>query len=448
MKIKFLSSVTFVMVALLGATGGLQAAVPSVVTVQGELGHISAGVATNVAEVSQEMTLSVYSDTNAPSALFGRTKVPVLLEQGRFVAEMGNGASLTNAQSGATYSSLVDMLADASGTTFFLGLKPTGLAANLFPMMRLQSVPFAFVAGDVKQATRTFEVRNGTATLGSLIVQGQTDLKGPVTFDATSTPVFNQQVSIAGDVKVTSGVTTFTAMTADRSSTINNATVNGVTVMGGVVTVNGNLAVNSGLTTVNGALTMSAGKTLNVLSNLTVSGTLSATSFQAKDVNVTDVFTLPTAAKLKQVFGLRACVTNKVTTPPATDAGWSNSFYQVTSTGSGAGSSVGYWKAPQDCFVSANYVVGRYGTGEEPIKPIALMNTAATDYSTIVSTANAIALTYIRHDLASSFAAQKGSICLFMRKGQYLCWYSGYDNEETVFGAGYMREISVLYFAN
>ncbi len=447
MKIKICSSVTLVIGALLVATEGLQGAVPSVVTVKGELGRISAGVATNVTGNSQEMALSIYSSTNAPTALFGRTKVPVLLDQGGFVAEMGNGSSLTNVRSGAAYSSLVDMLADASGNTFYLGLQPTGLAANLFPMMRLQSMPFALVAGDAKQATKTFEVLNGTATLATLIVQGQTELKGPVAFEASSAPVFNQQVSIAGDIKVTSGVTTLSAITVERSSTINNATVNGVTVSGGDLTVNGNLAVTSGLTTVNGVLTMSPGKTLTVLSNLTASGTLNATSFQARNVNVSSAFTIPKGAKLKEVFGLRACVTNKVTTPPATDSGWSNSFYQVTST-SGVGTSVGYWKAPQDCFISASYVVGRYGTGEEPVKPIALMSTSTTDYSTIANEANCIVLTYIRHDLSNTYAAQKGSVCLFMRKGQYLCWHSGYDNEETVFGSGYMREISVLYFAN
>lgn len=426
----------------------VQAAVPSVVSVQGELGQITGGVATNVTGTSQEMTLRIYAATNSPTALFGRTKVPVLLDQGRFSTEIGNGAGLTNALTGATYSSFIDMIADATNSAFYLGLHPTGLATNMFPLMRLQSTPFALVAGDVKQATRTFDVLNGTATLGTLIVQGEATLNGSVTFEAASAPVFLQPATIEGDVKVTGGTTSLSALTVDGSSVISNAALTSVNVSG-MTTVNGSLTVDAGMTTVTGDVTMAEGKVLTVTNSLRVSGNLQASTFQAENVTVTTAFTLPATAKVKQIFGERKCISSLTPTVPTSDAGWSNTFYQVTTT-TGAGTSYGYWKAPQDCFISANFVVGRYYNGEQNWKPILVKSTApATIFNKFdyFVEADYIAKTYHRYDVTGSFAAHKGNLCILMKKGTYLCWYSDYNNQDTVFGQGYMREISVLYFA-
>ena len=434
--------------ALLLVAVHVQAAVPSVVSVQGELGQITGGVATNVTGTSKEMTLRIYAATNSPTALFGRTKVPVLLEQGRFAAEIGNGAGLTNALAGATYSSFIDMISDATNNVFYLGLQPTGLATNMFPLMRLQSTPFALVAGDVKQATRTFDVLDGTATLGTLIVQGAADLKGPVTFDAASAPVFLQPTTIAGDVNVTGGTTTLSALTVEGSSVISNAALNSVNVSGNT-TVNGSLAVAAGMTTVTGEVTMAAAKVLTVTNSLTVSGKLTASTFQAINVKVTPAFTLPSTAKVKQIFGERKCISLPTNVVPISDSDWSNMFYQVTTTAD-AGTSYGYWKAPQDCFISANFVVGRYDNGEQRNKPISVKSTAPAaihDKGDYFVTDDYIALTYHRYDVTGSYAAHKGNLCILMKKGTYLCWYSDYDNQDTVFGQGYMREISVLYFA-
>ena len=448
MKINFLSKRMVSGLMFLTAVATLQATVPQMVTVQGELGQITAGVATNVTGQSQEMALSICSATNAATVLFGRTKVPVLLEQGCFVAEIGNGAGLTNALSGAKYSSFADMLADEVGNQFFLGISLTGLSGDLFPMMRIQSVPFALVAGDAKQATRTFNVLNGTATLSKMIVQGETALRGSVTYEATSSPVFSQPVSISGDVNVTDGETTFSALTVDGASTISQADLNSINVSGGAATINGLMSTDETyMTTVTGGITVANGKALNVSQNLTFSGDLSASSFQAPELKVTSAFQVPTTAKIKQVFGERKCITAIVTTPPTTDSGWSNAFYQVTTT-STPGSSYGYWKAPQDCFVTANYVVGRCHTGVQDPKPIALMDTPSTSYSTLLNVANCIAKGYIRHDLGYAMAAQKNTVCIFMKKDQYLCWYSDFNNFGTVFGTGFMREISILYFAD
>lgn len=447
MKRQLSSGMTACVCALLLPSVTLLADVPALVAVQGELGQIKSGAATNLTQSSQAMDLMIYSGTNQSTTLFGRTNVIVQLEQGKFAAEIGNGAGLANAVSDAPYSNLPDLLADAPGSSFSLGFRPAGFASDLFPAMRLQSVPFALVAGDAKQATRTFEVRNGTASLGRLIVQGETALKGPVTFEASSTPVFSRAMSVAGEIKVTGGSTAFASLTVDNSASISNATLNGVTVSGGPATINGALTVSSGMTTVNGTTGLDPAKTLTATSNLTVRGALSAASLQAQDLTVNGTFSLPATAKIKRVFGERACIATAVSTAPTTDSGWSNSFYQVTLT-SGAGSSKGYWKAPQNCFVVANYVVGRYTTGEQNAKPIALMTSASTDYATLCTEANCIAKTYCRLDLAESYAAHKGAICIYMKKGQYLCWYSDYDNQETVYGSGYMREISVIYFAN
>jgi len=449
MKINFLSKIMVSGLALLTTSATLRAAIPPMVTVQGELGQITAGEATNVIGNSQEMALNIRSATNATTVLFGRTKIPVLLEQGRFVAEIGNGAGLTNAPSGAIYSSFADMLADEVGNQFFLGFQLTGFSTDLFPMMRIQSVPFALVAGDAKQATRTFDVLNGTATLSKMIVQGETRLRGSVTYEAASSPVFNEPVSISGNVNVTDGATTLSALTVDGASMVLRATLNSVNVSGGATTINGNLTASSGMTTVNGATSIASGKKLSVANNLTFSGDLNASSFQAPALKVTSAFQVPATAKIKQVFGERKCISDVTTTPPPTDSGWSNAFYQVTSTStSSAGSSYGYWKAPQDCFVTANYVVGRYNVGEQYPRPIALMDNPSTDYHVLTDTANCIAKPYIRHDLGYSMAAQKNAVCIFMKKGQYLCWFSGFNNSGTVFGAGFMREISVLYFAD
>lgn len=426
----------------------LRAEVPPLVSVQGTLGRISAGVATNLTSASQVMALRFYSDTNQSVTLFGRTNVTVLLEQGKFLAELGNGAGLTNAVAGASYATLPDLLADAPGSSFSIGLRLAGFTTDLFPVMRLQSVPFALVAGDAKQATRTFEVLNGTAWLSRLVVQGETTLKGPVSFEAGSAPVFNGGVSVSGDIKVTGGNTAFQTLTVDQSASVSNAALNGVTVSGGAATINGDLTVDSGTSAFKGGASLSAGRSLNVAGNLSVSGTLSVDSLNANSLVVTAAYAPLSTAKLRGVFGDRACIASAVSSAPTTDSGWSNSFYQVTSS-SGQGSSYGYWKAPANCLVVANYVVGRYGTGEQYVKPIALMSSPSTTYATISDTANCIARTYMRHDYGSCFAAQKGSICIFMRKGQYLCWYSyDYDNADTVYGSGFMREISVLYFSN
>ena len=447
MKINFLSRIMVSGLALLTVSPTLRATVPQVATVQGELSRITAGVSTNVTGKSQEMTLLIRSSANASTALFGRTKVPVLLEQGNFVAEIGNSTGLSNGLSGAKYSNFADMLADETGNTFFFGFQLTGQTSDLFPMMRIQSVPFALVAGDAKQATRTFDVLNGTATLSKMIVQGETALGGSVTYEASSSPVFSQAVSISGDVSVKAGTSTFSGLTVNGASSVLNATLNGVNVSGGATSINGNLTVASGLSTVNGATSIAAGKKLSVANNLTFSGDLSASSFQAPALKVTSAFQVATTAKIKQVFGERKCINQVDPATPTGATNWSNTFYQVTATGS-TGSSYGYWEAPQDCFVTASYVVGRYNNGEQDPRPIALMDSPSTSYSTLVNAANCIAKGYIRHDLGYSMAAQKNTVCIFMKKGQYLCWYSVFNNYGTLFGTGFMREISVLYFAN
>ncbi len=446
MKVEIRSSITLFMWALLLSPAGLQAAVPPTMTIQGQLGGINEGAFTTNTAASQVMTFRVYSATNAPAALFGRTNVTVMLEQGRFVAELGDGAALsTKALSGATYASFIDMLADATNKTFYLGLHPAGLATNLFPLMRIQSVPFALVAGDVKQATKTFEVRNGTATLRTMLVQGETTLKGDVRFEGASPSIFSEPVTIGGNVTVKGGKSSLANLNvADRIS-VTSATFNGLRGLSALVQYNnyGSFEVAAGMTTVSNIVSMSAGMT--VTGSLAVAGTLYVNSFQATDVKITDAFTLPSNSKLKNVFGSRACVSNVVTTVPANDTGWSNSFYEVTSAGD-TGTSVGYWKAPQDCFVTVSYVVGCDADSERGIKYIAM--TGTTPYITASQLAPyCIAMPYARSDGNGTFGAHKGCVCSFMRKGTYLCWYSPDTNRRTVFGAGFMREISVLYFS-
>lgn len=425
----------------------LRAEVPTVVSVQGQLGRISSGVATNLTASTQALDFRIYAGTNQSVTLFGRTNITVFLEQGKFSAEFGNGAALTNYASGSTYTNLPDLLADAPGSAFSLGMRLAGAASDFLPPVRLQSVPFALVAGDAKQATRTFSVRNGTATLGRLVVPGEVALKGPVTFEAGSRPVFSRAVAVAGEMKVTGGDTALSSLTVEGAASVSNATFTGIAVSNGTATV-GSLTVASGMTTVTGTTSVDAPMTLAATNRLTVSGMLSATTLNTPEVTITSAFTMPTGAKIKRLFGERVCITTKVTTPPADASGWSNAFYQVTDKSYNPGYSRGYWRAPQDCFVVVNHVVGRYGSGEQSVKPIAVSTSALTTYDEIRSATSSIALTFVRLDQDYSYAAHKGAICLFMKKDQYLCWYSDYDNADTVFGEGYMRELSVLYFAN
>ncbi len=452
MKLKVCSGITLFVWALLTSPAGLQAAIPPVMTVQGQMAGVdAAGVmgGTNMPAATQEMDLRIYT-TNFPAALYGKSKVPVLLEQGRFVAEIGDAARLTNSTnslSGTPYSSFIDMLADATNTAFYLGIHPTGLATNLFPLMRIQSVPFALVAGDVKQASSSsgFTVLNGTATLQTMSVQGTTTLEGPVTFAASSSnSVFMQQVTVGGDVNVTAGATCISAMSvSDSSESVNAALTNGVDVTGDAtvqtLTVNGSATLSTNLTTVGNLI---------ATNGLTVNGTLrtltSNPGLVFHNVTATNLITFQLGASASlHAFGSRMCITNINPTSYDT-SNFTNQFFEKLYSSY----IYGCWKATDDCFVTASYVVGQDDTTTTEDSYIAMTGTTLyQDIPNLSSSSYCIAKPYARTKIGYSYGAQEGCVCLFMRKGTWLAWYSPNLNTSTVFGAGFMRDISVLYFA-
>lgn len=234
---------------LLAISPVLAADVPDKINYQGVLrkgdeSHLPPGV--------QDVKFRLYNEENAPAALWGREIAVLLDTNGLFNVTLADdiGSALTN----GVLSSVI-----AENANLYLGLA-VGAGEEIKPRQQLLSVPYAMLAGNVKNASSNFTVK------GSLLVDGTSMLTGGVTTarlqigDGVGMTFTNNRLRIADDLTVNGNAALNYNLNVAGNTTLTNVTVNGPATLNSNLTVNGPATLNSNLA-VNGTLTLKAGAT-------------------------------------------------------------------------------------------------------------------------------------------------------------------------------------------
>ncbi|MGI6099708.1 MAG: hypothetical protein GX174_09220 [Lentisphaerae bacterium] len=173
----------------------------------------------SLVQLNQTVTFKLYKTPTGDDFLWGRTYAVLLDANGLFNVELSDAAG--NAVEGASQPSLKDALADAANDTLYIGLTVNGMGGEILPRQKLLPVPYAVMAGDVRNAAADLTVAGrvttanasvtgglhveGTATLKTLTVSGTSDLTGKLTARG-GIELTGGEATIAGNLTVSGQV--------------------------------------------------------------------------------------------------------------------------------------------------------------------------------------------------------------------------------------------------
>lgn len=220
-------------------------------------GILKAGDGGNLVAGHTNIAFRIYDAPTSGNQLWGRSCVAVLDSNGLFNVELSDENGSLSDQN--VTNSLIEAI--SSSAELFLGLTPEG-GGEILPRQQLLSVPYAMMAGNVKEASGDF------AVIGSLTVEEGIDAK--------------TDIVKAGGMELTQNSSTI-AVTVNNG----NLAVNSALKTTGDITTSGNLTA-SGKITADGDL--KTGGTLTVDDDAHLNG---ATTFKEK-AEFNDGFTVGT----------------------------------------------------------------------------------------------------------------------------------------------------------
>ena len=204
----------------------------------------------------------LYTSANGTSAIWGRNYSILMETNGLFNVELSDGTGSLVSDPTATNALNT---AIASSSALYLGMKVEG-AAEIAPRQQLLSVPYALMAGNVKE------------TLGNLTVKGSLQVKSGVTvtgvIQASDSIEVGKESTGVATLTAPNGTLNTTALNVKGNATVeNNLTVIQDATVENNLTVTKNATVTGGLTvtkaaTLNGATTLNGETTLNGSANL------------------------------------------------------------------------------------------------------------------------------------------------------------------------------------
>ena len=208
--------------------------VPSSFNYQGVL---RGGAGQFLGPVAKNVTFKLYHEPTQGVVVWGRTCAVLLDSNGLFNVELSdaNGSKLT-APPAAVDAALTTVLSSPP-SSLYLGVTVEG-ANEIAPRQQLLSVPFAMMAGNVKQAGDL--TVNGTLTVTNGMVAGP----GLTLVSPNKTASLEMKANEAGEIVMPSLRVTGNANVAGNAALSQNLTVAGNTVLNGNTTVNGSTVLN------------------------------------------------------------------------------------------------------------------------------------------------------------------------------------------------------------